>query len=677
MNVEEQVKRFQDFFDGTKEYKKIIAGDKKKFIEVDFKLLSRFDPEIADLLLEDPEDTIKAAELAAEQIGDGEGDLQILFKNLPNSTNLPLNEISDQLGKFLSFDGYIIKPSDIYLKAKSAKYECSQCGNVISILMLGNIWRSPSTCGCGSKKNFRLISKELAKFQRLEILEATDSVPDKPRRLIKKKLFIEANLTRKDLNHQLQPGQRVKVAGFLELEELRTKNSRAQSNEFRVNIIANNITPIENSWDALKLSLSQLKKVKEMAKKKGLLEGFAQSLAPSFEGYNIVRESLILQHVGGKRIFDTNGNLEERECIHILMVGGYGTGKTYLMRRSMVISPLWIWAQGSGLTKVGLVASIIKDEYGAPTLEVGPLVMADKGILGLEEMDKMEKGDFGILTNPMAEEVAKINKWNIDRTLTTRTAILSTSNPIHKRFVDNESIMNQLAPIPKEITDRYDVIWPMREKIDEDKLEDKYLARHIDKSEDIKQEWSNDEMRDYITYARKLIPIVKKETAEYFKEKFKKLTGKTKTEEGEEDEKSHRLRGNIFRWIYAHTKFIGVGKEGKDKKIDITKESVDFAFGLMRHSFELLKLIDDKGFVKYEDLEDIPNKKEINKYYLVKEVVKKLSQETNNLTPGDRIIEEAKKINKDFTEDDFEKEITKLKKMGDVFEPRNGFWAVI
>ena len=204
------------------------------------------------------------------------------------------------------------------------------------------------------------------------------------------------------------------------------------------------------------------------------------------------------------------------------------------------------------------------------------------------------------------------------------------------------------------------------------------MARHIEGSEVVKQIWSNEEMRDYIAYAQRLIPIVNNKIGDYIDEKFKKLTGKTRVEEGEEDETSHRLRGNIFRWIYAHTKFINVGKEEKNKEIIITKESVDFAFSLMRYSFELLKLIDDKGFVKYEDLEEIPKKKEINKYYLVRDCLKKLSPDyENKMVPTDKIIEAAKKENPNFEEEDFDKEIAKLTKMGEVFEPRRNFWALI
>ena len=545
------------------------------------------------------------------------------------------------------------------------------CGNILTTLMLGKNWVSPKNCGCGSKQ-FRLLDKKLIKFQRLEIQEAIDYVPDKPRKLIKKKVFISENLTRKDLNQELQPGQRVKIAGFLELEELNSK-SKKRSNEFRVNIIANNIIPIKTSWEAIHLKSNQKRKIKEMAKKKNLLDEFAQSLAPTFEGYNLVRKSLILQHVGGKRLFDENGNLDERGIIHILMVSDPSKGKTFLLRRSVGLSPLWIWAQGASLTKAGLVASITKDEYGSPTLEIGPLVMADGGILALEELDKVNKSDFGVLNNAMAEEQTKITKWNIDQTLRTRTSILSTANPLHRKFIDEESIIKQLAPIPKDILDRFDIIWAMREEIDEDKLEEKYMARHL-KSGAVNQTWTNDEMRYYIAYARNLIPIIDNKSAKYFGNQFKKLTGKT----GEDKKsKSERLRGNLLRLTYAHSKFISVGKENKDNEIGVTKESIDFAFKLMKHSFDMLGLLNKEGFTKYEDLEEIPTKKEINKYYLIKGMIKELANEYGNAVPENKLLEKAQKENSDITMEELDRELTKLSRAGEIFQPKPTYWSLL
>ncbi len=680
MDTTELINKYQTFFED--EYKaKILSnlGKGELYIDIDFRKLARFDVEFADNLLEEPGDSIHAAELTIKGIIDDKNikSFQILFSNLPKTQNMPLNDITNQLGKFLTFEGYVMKPSDKFLKVRSARFECPSCGHLINVLMPGDEFREPSRCGCGRKGKFIELSKELFKFQRFELVEAMDKIPDKPRKPVKKKVFIAENLLRKDINEALQAGQKVKITGFLELEEMRSKGMKKRSNEFRTNIVANNIIPIEHSWEAIKLNKQQKNKTVEMAARKKLLAEFAQSLAPSFEGYNMVRKSLILQHVGGKRIFDENGNLEERGIICILLSSKPGEGKSYLGKRSIEISPLKTWTTGKGLSAAGLVACVVRDEYGSFTLEVGPLVMADKGIILIDEMEKMNKHDFGMLNNAMAEEKTKITKANIDQELRTRTAILATSNPLHKTFTEYDSIISQLAPIPKDILDRFDVIWAMREQINQDKLENKYMSRHITGSNVTKQIWTNDEMQMYIAYTKRLNPTLSVSMAKYFNTKFSKLTGKTVKETGEESSTSHRLRGNIMRWVYAHGKFIGPGKEYDKNCVEITKQSIDFAFSLMRHSFTLLNLIDDKGFAKYEDMEDIPKKTEINKYYAVRNTIKELAKVYKNQVPEQRILEAMKKNITNFEMDDLDKELEKLRRASDVFEPRSGFWGMI
>jgi DNA replicative helicase MCM subunit Mcm2 (Cdc46/Mcm family) len=282
----------------------------------------------------------------------------------------------------------------------------------------------------------------------------------------------------------------------------------------------------------------------------------------------------------------------------------------------------------------------------------------------------MNKDDYGVLNNAMAEEQTKITKANIDQMLRVRTSITATSNPIHKKFTDHDTIISQLAPIPKDILDRFDVIWAMREKIDADKLEAKYMARHLNAGQ-TKQIWSNEEMRNYIAYCRRITPVLDKDTAKYFCDKFNKLIGKT-----EEEGKSQRLRGNIMRWVYAHTKFISPATE-KDLTVNITIESVDFAFSLIRHSFDLLGLINQEGFVKYEELEEIPKKTEIKTFYTIKDILKELAPNYKNAIPSEELMFEIKKRIPDITEEKIDKEFTLLKKTGNLFEPRNGFYGIL
>jgi len=68
MDAAEQIKRFYEFLEKNYHdnlFETIRKG--KNFFVIDFQELSRFDPELAEELLEQPEETIKAAEIAVEQ----------------------------------------------------------------------------------------------------------------------------------------------------------------------------------------------------------------------------------------------------------------------------------------------------------------------------------------------------------------------------------------------------------------------------------------------------------------------------------------------------------------------------------------------------------------------------------------------------------------------------------
>ena len=638
------------------------------FVEIDFNDLSKYDPELAEELLDEPKEITKIIDIALSNIElHTQKKIQPMFYNLPTSSLLPLSDVSDQLGKLFMFEGHVLKPTDIMVKCKSALFSCPSCGNTLTVLMPDCEWVEPTRCGCGRKGRFHVESRELIKFQRIEIQEALDIVPDKPTRLIKKKVILTEGLTRKEINAELQPGQKISVVGFLQLEELKKSKSTKKTNEYITTISANNISLIDTSWGAIKLTTKTKEKLKEMAENKDLLDEFSQSLAPTFEGYEMVRKSLILQHVGGKRIWDKNGNLEERGTIHVLLSGSPGSGKSYLLKKSLVISPLWHWTQGAGLTKAGLVACVTKDEYGGFTLDIGPLVMAHKGIMGLDEAEKMNKEDYGMLNNAMNDEQTKITKATVDQVLRTQTNILATSNPLHKVFTEDESIMRQLSPIPKDILDRFDVIWAMRENIDQDKLQTKYMARHMG-GEETKQTWSNEDMQNYIAYAQRLTPLLNQHSADYFNKKFNKLIG-GKTKE-RDDEISHRLRGNILRWVYAHSKFIGVGKENDSNEVNVTNDSINFAFELMKRSFKLLNLLSEEGFARFEDIEDIPSKKEVNKYYTVKETIKILGKSNKLISLQDLLLEINKEVEMD--SDVFDEMIERLKKHSYIYEPVSG-----
>src|SRR3989344_6939595 len=105
LEIQEQIEQFQEFFQTNYENKiRDILTEGKKSVIIDFKVLSAFNTDLSELLLDDPENAIKAAENSITQMFiPEEVSLKMRFENLPETQNVNIRNIrSSHLNKLVA-----------------------------------------------------------------------------------------------------------------------------------------------------------------------------------------------------------------------------------------------------------------------------------------------------------------------------------------------------------------------------------------------------------------------------------------------------------------------------------------------------------------------------------------------------------------------------------------------
>ena len=161
-----------------------------------------------------------------------------------------------------------------------------------------------------------------------------------------------------------------------------------------------------------------------------------------------------------------------RGDINVLLMGDPSTAKSQFLKFVEKVAPVGVYTSGKGSSAAGLTASVVQDAKGEFFLEGGAMVLADGGVVCIDEFDKMRETDrvaihevafsWGGNSQAMEQQTISIAKAGITTVLNSRCAVLAAANPIYGRYDDTRSTADNIDFLPS-ILSRFDLIFIVRD----------------------------------------------------------------------------------------------------------------------------------------------------------------------------------------------------------------------
>jgi replicative DNA helicase Mcm len=641
-----------------KYYKDLVkAANEDGVAIVDMGAMDKYDPELVEYLLHWPDSFFKVAEEAVNQI-DLPAQAKVRFRNHPEMISIS-DLRSEHIGRFICTEGIVRKSSEIRPEIVAIEYECPQCGDRIMVERSGTFIGKPLKCECGNKikESFKQVGKKLIDTRWIVIEEPFELTEgEKPSQVT---ILMTEDLVAPAERRKSDAGNRLKITGVLR----DVPKGKSWSVKLDFYLDSNHLEPTEIGWEKVKVTKKEEEEIRVLAKDKRIYEKLVGSLAPSLYGMTDIKEAVIMQLFGGCPII-LKDTIKFRGDIHILLIGEPASGKSQLLKLVPTIMPRGRYVSGKGTTTAGLTATVSKDEQfmGGWVLEAGAMVLSNKGLLSVDEFEKMSQEDQVAMHEGMEQGTISIAKASIIATLPANTAILAGGNPKFSRFDPYMSISKQIT-IPDTLLSRFDLKFILKDKPNAE--EDTRIVDHILNARDEDYQGARPVLdpafvRKYIAYAKdKCKPVHTKETGRMLKQFYVESRKKAMGE--------NAPIPITLRQFEAMMRLAEASAKVQLSPV-VRKSDAQRAIKLMQASLMQLGYDPDTGTIDVDKSEGATTSKERNQIRTVLDIIDELSAKKKEVLAGE--IEERAKGE---GVKDAEEIIERLKREGMLFSPSPGY----
>ncbi|VVT46598.1 uncharacterized protein SAPINGB_P001293 [Magnusiomyces paraingens] len=477
---------------------------------------------------------------------------QIILKS--NSNPLSIRELSaSYISKLVKIPGIVISASTLSSKATSLQLICRGCNHLHRIEVDSGFSgiSLPSRCLAVSDSNQRqgcppnpyVVFHEHSSFidqQSLKLQEAPDMVPvgEMPRHIL---LSVDRNLC-----NQVTPGTRCTVIGIYSIFS-KSSNIKGTPNAVAVRHPYLRVVGIQQDagHDLMRnmvFSETEEEEFINISKNPDLYEIFARSIAPSIYGNEDVKKAIACLLMGGSKKILPDG-MRLRGDINVLLLGDPGTAKSQLLKFVEKVSPIAIYTSGKGSSAAGLTASVQRDAGSREFyLEGGAMVLADGGVVCIDEFDKMRDEDRVAIHEAMEQQTISIAKAGITTILNSRTSVLAAANPIFGRYDEMKS-PGENIDFQTTILSRFDMIFIIKDEHNEQR--DKEIAHHVmnihmnKAATEAVGEIPIEKMKRYIAYCKsKCAPRLSPEASQALSSEFVEIRQIVQQQEQDSNERS-------------------------------------------------------------------------------------------------------------------------------------------
>jgi replicative DNA helicase Mcm len=659
--------RFLEFFKKGKYRQKIsqMALSGRESFTVDFEELFAFDQNLAAKLLEKPDEYLHHADNAAyAQLGIEDAECAEKMEKVTVRITLLLGKEqlrklgSKQMGKLAMVEGIVVRATPVRPMVMQASFKCKRCGTVSRTEQTGPFLKAPFECtdpSCRQKGPFEFIQEEstFIDSQELRLQEKPEDLP--PGQLPR---TLNVKLVGTEIVDLARPGDHVSIVGVVRAVAP-SRPGIGKLRTFILHLDANSLEVLGKEPETSPPSPEEEEKILELAKDPWVHRKIMNSIAPSIYGYEHIKEAIMYLLFGG--VSKALPDISIRGEMNALLIGDPGTAKSQLLQYVARIAPRGLYTSGRGTTAAGLTAAVIREKGGSMSLEAGALVLADKGIACIDEMDKMRPEDRVAIHEAMEQHTVSVAKGGIVATLNARTTILAAANPSLGRYEPHRTVAENIS-LPVTILSRFDLIFVLRDIPNKDadgKMSEHILEIHRKGVSPVEAPIPAELMRKYISYSKSIKPTLGKEALKRLGDFYLAMRSASETE-GSPVAITARQLESLVRVAEARARAA--------LKKEVSAEDAEAAITIMKRSLEEVG-IDVSSYKMDIDLIMTGKPKSVrDKMQVVLSVLMQMEKETG-VVEKQALVTELETKHK-IPRTDIERMIGQLLREGTVYEPR-------